>query len=112
MSKATQTLGVVERLFPLILNGEKTSTIRWREQHIVPGPLRFVCDGDARRTVEVDVFRCTGMPLSDAAPFVGRADEWPDKIMLEGMREHYPEIQLTSIVQVIEYYPPAFAPIR
>lgn len=101
-----QSLGVVARLFPQILSGEKTSTIRWHEQRIVPGPLRFVCDGNADQTVIVKVTRCTDMPLSQAASFVGMADEWPDAIMLDGMRAHYPAIQLSSIVQVIEYDPP------
>jgi len=45
--------------------------------------------------------------LGEAAQFVGRAQEWPDAIMLEGMREHYPEIQLSSIVQVVEFAPPS-----
>ena len=106
MSESIQSLGVVDRLFPLVLSGEKTSTIRWRERHIVPGPLRFVCDGDSNRTATVEVIRCTEMPLSEAAAFVGRSDDWPDDIMLEGMREHYPEIELSSIVQVVEFEPP------
>ena len=107
MQESVQILGVVDRLFPQILSGEKTSTIRWRERSIVPGALKFVCDGNSSQAVEVEVFRCTEMPLSEAASFVGKADEWPDEIMLEGMREHYPEIQLSSIVQVVEYNPPA-----
>ena len=102
-----QTLGVVARLFPEILSGEKTSTIRWKEPHIEVGPMRFICDEDPCRTVVVEVFRCTDMPLSEAASFVGKADEWPNHIMLEGMREHYPKIQLSSIVQVIEYKTPS-----
>ena len=106
MQPITQVLGIVDRLFPLILSGEKTSTIRWQERHIAPGILKFVCDGNSSQTVEVEVFRCTDMPLFEAASFVGKADDWPDEIMLEGMREHYPEIQLSSIVQVIEYTPP------
>ncbi len=107
MTDNIQFLGVVNRLFPQILSGEKTSTIRWQERHILAGPMKFVCDGNSSQTVEVEVFRCTDMPLSEAASFVGKADEWPDQIMLEGMREHYPDIQLTSIVQVIQYKPPA-----
>lgn len=103
MQPITQALGVVGRLFPQILSGEKTSTIRWRERHIAPGTLKFICDGCSNQTVEVEVFRCTDMPLFEAASFVGKADEWPDGIMLESMREHYSEIQLSSIVQVIEY---------
>jgi hypothetical protein len=107
MADNIQILGVVERLFPHILSGEKTSTIRWQERHIVTGSIKFVSDGNPSQCVEVEVFRCTNMSLSEAASFVGKADEWTDKIMLEGMREHYPDIQLTSIVQVIEYKPPA-----
>lgn len=106
MQQRTQVLGVVDRLFPQILSGEKTSTIRWQERHIAPGILIFVCDGNSSQTVEVEVFHCTDMPLSEAASFVGKADNWPDNIMLEGMREHYPKIQLSSIIQAIEYKPP------
>ena len=106
MPRTVQSLGVVQRLFPLIVRGEKTSTIRWRERHIVPGPLIFINDGDPLQTVEVDVFRCTEIPLSEAASFVGRAQAWPDDVMLSGMRAHYPEIQLSSIVQIVEFRPP------
>ncbi len=98
-----QHLGVVKRLFPLIVSGVKTSTIRWREQRVRPGPLQFQCDEDPSQMVVVTVTRCTDMPLTDAAGFVGRADEWPDEVMLAGMREHYPEIRLSDIVQVVEF---------
>lgn len=98
-----QTLDVVGRLFPQILSGEKNSTIRWRERHIVPGPLKFLCDGNEDEAVTVIVTRCTDMPLSQAAAFVGKQDEWPDEVMLESMREHYPRIELSSTVQVVEF---------
>lgn len=108
MQDDLQTLPVVERLFPGILTGEKTSTIRWGERRIVPGPMIFVCEGHPHLTALVEVKRCTDMPLAKAAAFVGRAGEWPDDVMLAGMREHYPEIELSSIVQVIEFsLPPA-----
>ncbi|MEL6466035.1 MAG: ASCH domain-containing protein [Pseudomonadota bacterium] len=107
MSSSLQSLGVVGRLYPLIRSGEKTSTIRWREKQIAPGPLQFFNDDDPSQSIEVIAIACTEMPLSDAANFVGRADEWPDQIMLEGMREHYPEIELTSTVQVIEFKLPS-----
>ena len=101
-----QTLAVVARLFPLILSGEKTATIRWRETRIAPGPMIYVCDGDPGRTVVVEVTRCTDMPLSEAAAFLGRQEEWPDAVMLSGMREHYPGITLDDMVQVVEHLPP------
>ena len=107
MPDAMQTLGVVGRLFPAILSGEKTSTIRWREPPISPGPLRLVHDDDPSQSVVVHVRRCTEMPLSAAASFVGKADEWPDDVMLRGMREHYPDIELSDLVQVVEYEPPS-----
>lgn len=100
-----QTLGVVSRLFPLIESGEKTSTIRFRETRIVPGPMRYVCDDDASRTAIVNVVKCTSMRLAAVAAYLGRSDEWPDEVMLEGMREHYPDIEICDIVQVIEHEP-------
>jgi hypothetical protein len=58
-------------------------------------------------TVVVWVTRTTEMPLSEAAAFVGRKDEWPKPVMLKGMREHYPEIAWNDIVHVIEHLTPA-----
>ncbi len=98
-----QKLHVVARLFPMILSGEKTATIRWREARIAPGPLTYVCAGDPGKQAVVLVTQCTDMPLSQAAAFLGREADWPDAVLLEGMREHYPDIQLTDIVQVIEH---------
>ncbi|MES9901744.1 MAG: ASCH domain-containing protein [Sedimenticola sp.] len=101
-----QKLDVVERLFPLIVAGEKTSTIRFREHQLHVGPMVYWCEGNSEKTVTVWVNRCTVMPLSKAAEFLGKAEEWPDEVMLEGMREHYSEIQLSDIVQVIEHLNP------
>lgn len=103
MTPPVQTLPVVARLFPAILDGEKTHTIRWREGEIRPGPLCFACDGDPGLTALVEVTRVTDLPLAKAAGFLGRSAEWPDAVMLEGMREHYPGIGLDSIVQVVEF---------
>ena len=102
-----QKLDVVGRLFPQILSGEKRSTIRWREDRILPGYMTYICEGDAGKTVVVWVTRCSDMPLSEAAAFLGKESEWPDAIMVDGMREHYPEIELTDIVQIVEHLTPA-----
>ena len=106
MPDGMQTLEVVERLFPAILLGEKKSTIRWNETVIVLGPMKYVCSGNPSLTVIVNVFRCSDMALSEVAEFLGQLDNWPNPVMLEGMREHYPEIELEDIVQVIEHSPP------
>jgi hypothetical protein len=102
-----QELHVVARLFPLILSGEKISTIRWRETRIEPGYMIYVCEGDPGRQAKVWVTKCTDMALSQAAAYLGREAEWPNATMLEGMREHYPKIELTDIVQIIEHLKPS-----
>jgi len=102
-----QKLLVVDRLFSLILSGEKTSTIRWRETPIKPGPMTYICAQDSSKQAVVLVTKCTGMALSQAAAYLGREAEWPDAIMLEGMRAHYPDIELSDMVQVIEHLKPA-----
>jgi len=53
------------------------------------------------------VTRCTDIPSSEAAAFVGMRDQSPDDVMLSSMREHYPLIELSEIVQVIEHMTPA-----
>lgn len=101
-----QKLDVANRLFPLVLSGEKTSTIRFNEQRIRIGPMTYWCDGDSRKAVIVWVNRCSDMPLSDAAVYLNRVDDWPDDVMLRGMREFYPNIEMSDIVQVIEHFDP------
>jgi hypothetical protein len=101
-----QSLRLAERLFPLVISGEKTHTIRWREPPMHPGPMRYVCEGDTEKTVVVLVTRCKDVPLSQAAALVGKQDIWPDTIMLSGMREHYPDIELDDVVQVVEHLTP------
>lgn len=98
-----QELHVAARLYPLILSGGKTAIIRWREARILPGPLTCLCAGGPGKQTVVMVTTCTDMPLSQAAAFLGREADWPDAVLLEGMRAHYPGIQLTDMVQVIEH---------
>lgn len=102
----SQELSVVARLFPLILDGSKTSTIRWNENPVSPGPMRYVSDESPYNSVEVLVTACTTMLLSDAAKFLGRENEWPPQVMLAGMQDHYPDIALTDEVVVIEHLTP------
>ncbi|WP_419904556.1 hypothetical protein [Kiloniella sp.] len=101
-----QKLDVVGRLFPQILSGEKTSTIRWRELKIKPGLMTYVNEDNLSQTVDVWVTKCTDMLLSYVPAYLGKEIEWPDQIMLEGMQEHYPEIALSSTVQLVEHLTP------
>ena len=101
-----QKLSIADRLFPLLLSGEKTSTIRFNEQRIHTGPMIYWREGDINETVVVWVNRCTDMPLSDAAAYLKRVDDWPEDVMLNGMREFYPNIEMSDTVQIIEHFNP------
>ncbi|MDH1088692.1 hypothetical protein N5C79_19525 [Pantoea brenneri] len=41
-----------------------------------------------------------------AAERLGKQAEWPDAVLLAGMREHYPAIELTSQVQLVHHLTP------
>ena len=101
-----QALKVVARLYPAILDGSKTSTIRFNELTIKPGALTYICEGHLDNKVVVWVTKCSAMPLVEAAGYLGKTNEWPDQVMLNGMQEHYPEIKLTDIIQIVEHLSP------
>ncbi len=69
--------------------------------------MTYVCEGDTSKSVTVWVTTCTDLPLSQVAGFLEKKAEWPDATMLSGMREHYPKIELTDVVQVIKHLTPA-----
>ena len=101
-----QRLTLAEHLFEPLLNGEKKATIRWREPVIAPGVMEYYNDVTPDRRVVVWVTRCDTMSLSEVAGFLGMEDVWPDNVMLSGMREHYPEIQMHDLVQVVSHLSP------
>jgi len=61
---------------------------------------------DASDTVLVVVTRVETMKLSQVAERMGKSAEWPDRVLLQGMREHYPAIEMDSVVVVISHLPP------
>ena len=101
-----QQLTLVPRLMPAVRSGEKTSTVRWQEGDITIGPLRLVNQQDETDAVLVWVTQVETLRLSEVATTLGKQDEWPDTVLLEGMREHYPEIRLSSEVQLITHLTP------
>ncbi|MBN9928544.1 ASCH domain-containing protein [Pantoea agglomerans] len=102
-----QQLTFVPRLIPAVRSGEKTSTIRWQEGDITMGPLRLVNQQDETDAVIVWVKQVDTLRLSEVAATLGKKEEWSDEVLLEGMREHYPEIRLSSEVQLITHLTPA-----
>ena len=101
-----QRLPLADQFFPVVLSGEKTNTMRWREMRIIPGPLQFFSETDRYPDCTVMVVRCTDVPLRDAADLVNMRAVWPDQKMLAAMQRHYPDITLDDLVQVIEHLPP------
>ena len=71
------------------------------------GPLRLVNQQDETDAVIVWVTQVDTLRLSEVAATQGKQEEWPDAVLLEGMREHYPEIRLGSEVQLITHLTPA-----
>ena len=108
-TEGLQQLVLVNRLVPSVLDGTKTSTIRWNEAPVTPGLLRYVGDEQPHPSVIVMVTDCTSLLLSDAAQHLGRQAEWPPSVMLAGMREHYPTIELTDTNTVVRHLTPAQA---
>lgn len=101
-----QSLKIVPRLLPDIRAGKKRHTIRWQEREIVAGPMLYVNAQNVFETVMVFVTHIEKMPLSEVAARLGKRAEWPDAELLEGMREHYPAIEMDSEVAVIHHLPP------
>lgn len=62
---------------------------------------------DENDAVIVSVTQVDTLRLSEVAAMLGKQEEWPDEVLLEGMREHYPEIRLSSEVQLITHLTPA-----
>lgn len=101
-----QSLKITPRLLPDVHAGIKRHTIRWQEPTIIPGPMRYVNAENPSDTVVVQVIAVHRMPLHAVAGHLGMTDEWPDPVILSGMQEHYPDINLTSEVEVIHHLAP------
>lgn len=101
-----QSLALADQHFPALRRGDKTQTIRFNEGKPLAGPLRFYSESTADLDAVVWVTRCTSMPLARVAAFLRKESDWPDEIMLTGMRQYYPEITLDDVVEVVEHLSP------
>lgn len=68
------------------------------------GPTLYVNARDPSDTVMVWVTHVEKMPLSDVAGRLVKSTLWPDTEQLEGMREHYPCIEMDYEVVVIHLF--------
>lgn len=94
------------RLIPDVRSGKKQHTIRWGEEKIIPGPMQYVNADEDSDTLVVQVTQVKTMKLCSVARYLGWLEEWPDEVLLSGMREHYPDIRIDSEVAVIHHLVP------
>lgn len=70
----------------------------------MPGPMLYVNAQDAFDSLMVCVTHVEILPLSDVVARPGKIAGCPDAKLLEGMREHYPSIEMNSEVVAIPIY--------
>lgn len=99
LSEKQQWLHLVERRWPALLNGEKTSTFRLNEGFVHKGFLVYKdCPNEKWRAV-VYVTAVYYVPLKQALMIDGFDDHTPDiETGLQQMRAHYPHITLNTPV--------------
>lgn len=101
-SEQIQTLELADSLFPQLLAGEKTRTLRWREGDVRPGYLLYYSYDNPAWKVLVWVTGCREAPMSEMAPLYDMSPESLHK----AMSRHYSEIEIDSPVTLVEHLTP------
>lgn len=97
LSPNQQWLHLVERRWPALLNGEKTSTFRLNEGFIHKGFLVYKDCPNEQLTEVVYVTHVYYVPLRQANEIDGYDEHTPDmETALKQMRVHYPDITLDT----------------
>ncbi|NCC21006.1 MAG: ASCH domain-containing protein [Alphaproteobacteria bacterium] len=97
-----QTLELADSLFPQVLAGEKTRTLRWREGEIRPGYLLYTSFDNPAWKALVWVTGCRDAPMNEMAPLYDMSPEDLHK----SMQRHYPDIEIDSPVTLVEHLTP------
>lgn len=97
-----QSLELCDRFFSEVVGGDKRQTLRFNEGDITEGYLEFFGSDTPDLRVLVYVTEVTNAPLSSFAEYY----ETTPEILLEQMRSHYDDIQLDSIVSLINHLCP------
>lgn len=104
LSEKQQWLHLVERRWPALLNGEKTSTLRLNEGFVHKG---FLVYKDCPKEQWAEVVYVTAVyyvPLRQALEIDGFDDHTPDiKTGLEQMRAFYPKITLETPILLAKH---------
>jgi len=102
LKKPLQCLLLSESLIDVAMSGEKTITIREGHRDYKPGKVILACP-DVNWCMEAEVVNVRHTTLNDITEdeyikdgFVSRTD------LFEGLRDYYPDLDLTSTVTVIQ----------
>lgn len=99
LSLKQQSLHLVERRWPALLNGQKVSTIRLNEGFVHPGFLLYKDCPNEQWTAVVFVTHVFYLPLKQAVEIEGFDEHTPDiETGLNQMQSHYPDITLNTPV--------------
>jgi len=99
MTGNIQFLELADDLFPKILNGEKTNTLRWNEGNIKEGYLTFYKTSNPSVKCNVLVSSIETAPMKD---FAHKYNMSSQDLHFEMLR-HYPDIKIDSEVSFIEF---------
>lgn len=97
-----QKLELAKDLFPKMISGAKTNTLRWNEGIIEEGFLLFYAENNINLSATVWVNRVTTSSMKNFACKYNMSA----KALHSSMLRHYPDIKIDSIVSFIEYLSP------
>lgn len=98
-----QTLMLAEDLFPALVTGQKTVTIRTGDRDIKLGKLRFAST-EGRIPVDVDVYRVTKTYMCELSDDLAQRDGAANATeMFEAMKRFYPNINWDSVITIVEF---------
>ena len=104
LSVKQQWLHLVERRWPALLNGEKTSTFRVNEGFIHRGCLVYKDCPKEQWAEVVYVTRVYYVPFKQAIEIDGFDDHTPDmETALKQMKVHYPDITLDTPILLAQH---------
>lgn len=98
-----QRLELADELFPDLMSGKKTDTLRWNEGTFELGYLEFYSKKDISRRATVLVTGIRKGTLSSFARHYGQSVE----LLLLRMQKHYPDITLNDGVTLVEFMSPS-----
>ena len=109
--KKEQKMWLVDDLFPALLSGDKTCTIRAGKRDFTEGSLTFESKTGQAATVNVTEVRHKKLrDLTDREAQMDGALNAED--MADALKRFYPDIGPDSDITIVLYHPPKPAPMK